>query len=237
MRNYFTIGGRASTDFGVYISGQGTFNSPQKAYDFRTIPGRNGDLILSDNRLMNTELSYNCFIYTNFDANLADLRAFLLSLDGYQELSDTYHPNEFRMAAYAGPLLPEVTAKNDAGSFTLTFNCKPQRFLTSGKTVTTTTVSTTITNPTEFDALPLIRAYGTGRFRVNNGTVKILAVYNQYTDIDCENLDCYEGTQNRNSNVEIDGYAFPRLEPGSNAITIVDNTITKLEITPRWWRV
>lgn len=133
MRNYFTIAGRDSRDFGIYISGQGTFNSPQKLYEQFSIPGRNGSIFGSDRRLENVELTYPCFIYDNFKENIAAFRTFLLSLDGYQRLEDTYHPDEFRMAVFSGPLIPEVTGNNKAGSFDLTFNCKPQRFLITGE--------------------------------------------------------------------------------------------------------
>lgn len=134
MRNYLTIAGKDSRDFGVYISGQGTFSAPEKAYEFYSVPGRNGAILGNENRLENIEVSYECFIYTNFDQNIAEFRTFLLSLNGYQRLTDSYHSDEFRMAVYVGPFEPEVTAKNDAGAFTLTFNCKPQRWLVSGET-------------------------------------------------------------------------------------------------------
>lgn len=132
MRNYLIIAGADSRDYGVYISGQGTFSAPEKAYEFYSVPGRNGAIIGNENRLENIEVSYECFIYSNFDKNISEFRTFLLSLNGYQTLSDSYHPKEYRYAVYVGPFEPEVTPKNDAGAFTLTFNCKPQRYLTSG---------------------------------------------------------------------------------------------------------
>lgn len=133
MRNYFVFNGRDSRDFGVYISGQGTFSAPQKAYQFYNIPGRNGALIGYDNRFENINVSYEAFIYKDFDKNIAEFRSFLLSVPGYARLEDSYHPDEFRVAAYVGPFEPVITAKNDAGSFTITFNCKPQRYLKTGE--------------------------------------------------------------------------------------------------------
>lgn len=134
MRNYFIYNGRDSRDFGVYISGQGTFKAPQKAYQFYNIPGRNGALIGYDNRFENIDISYEAFIYKDFNKNIAEFRSFLLSVPGYARLEDSYHPDEFRMAAYVGPFDPTITSKNDAGSFVITFNCKPQRYLLSGET-------------------------------------------------------------------------------------------------------
>ena len=134
MRNWFTLAGVDSRDFGVYISGQGTFGAPAKAYELLSIPGRNGAIIGPEKRLENATVTYSCYIYSDFEKNIADFRTFLLSLDGYQVLTDSYHTDEFRLAVYQGPFDPEVTRKNDAGSFELVFSCKPQRYLFVGDT-------------------------------------------------------------------------------------------------------
>ena len=161
-RNFFTLAGTDSRDFGVYINGQGTFNAPSRSYEIISIPGRNGDLIGTEKRLDNVELTYHAFIYNNFEQNIEDFRSFLLSLIGYQRLTDSYHADEFRMVAYEGPFEADVVAMNNAGEFDITFNCKPQRFLTSGEEVTTLTASGSITNPTRFNSQPLLRVYGAG---------------------------------------------------------------------------
>lgn len=133
MRNYFTFDGIDSRSFGVYISGQGTFKAPARSYDAIEIPGKNGALLGIDSRLGNVELTYPAFIYSNFAENIAAFRAFLLSHKGYFKLKDSYHPDEFRLAYYPGPFEPDVTSANNAGSFDITFICKPQRYLESGQ--------------------------------------------------------------------------------------------------------
>lgn len=235
MRNYFTLAGADSRDFGVYISGQGTFSAPRREYNMIPVPGRNGDLVGIERRFENLYLTYPAFIYTNFDANLRDFRNFLLSLFGYQTLTDSYHTDEFRKVLFEGPFEPEVLKKNDAGSFDITFNCKPQRFLNSGLTVTTLTASDSITNPTAFDSQPLLRVYGDGQLGINTQTITI-SNSGTYTDIDCEMMDCFEGVYNRNNRVEFSDYNFPVFNPGANTIGIGAG-ITKVEITPRWWRL
>lgn len=142
MRNYFILNGVDSRDFGVYISGQGTFDAPQKSYTFYNVPGRDGALLSSDNRLENATLTYDAFIYKDFNENVANFRTFLLSLNGYTKLTDSYHPDEFRYAVYTGPFEPKVQSKNDAGSFKITFSCKPQRYLLSGEAETVIGVGT-----------------------------------------------------------------------------------------------
>ena len=80
MRNYFTLDGVDSRDFGVYISGQGTFNASARDYNMIPVPGRNGDLVGPEKRFQNGTLVYPAFIYANFKQNIADFRNFLLSL-------------------------------------------------------------------------------------------------------------------------------------------------------------
>lgn len=235
MRNYLIFDNGDSRDFGVYISGQGTFTAPVREYSMQPVPGRNGDLIGSNTRLENTEVTYPAFIYTNFRENLRNLRGFLLSRIGYFRLEDTYHPDEFRLAVYKGGLSPEVLDRNQAGQFDLTFEVKPQRFLKSGELVQTMTASGKISNPSHFPAAPLLRVYGAGQLGIGSDTITITAA-DVYTDIDCDIMEAYKGTVNKNEFVEFTGNDFPTLKPGDNNISL-GTGITRVDITPRWWEV
>ena len=44
--NTFTFDGKSSADFGVYLTGEGVFNAPERAVEMLSIPGRNGDYAL-----------------------------------------------------------------------------------------------------------------------------------------------------------------------------------------------
>lgn len=235
MRNYFTLNGVDSRTFGVYISGQGTFSAPEREYNTISVPGRNGDLIGPEKRFANGELEYPAFIYANFDENIANFRNFLLSLVGYHDLIDSYHPNEIRKVLFEGPFEPDVTKRNDAGSFDIEFNCKPQRFLTSGQEVITLTANGSVTNPTRFASQPLMRVYGAGILGIGSQSITILQA-DEYTDIDCEMMDAYKGTQSKNGYIQLTDYNFPVFEPGANNISL-GTGITKVEITPRWWMI
>ena len=235
MRNYFTFAGADSRDFGVYISGSGTFSAPARAYEARVIPGRNGDLLGDEKRLENTELTYPAFMYANFRENLQAFRSFLLSQVGYKRLTDSYHPEEYRMACFTGPLDPEVINNNRAGSFDVVFNCKPQRFLLSGEQTTVFTANGSISNPTLFDAQPLIRVYGTGRVGIGDNAITIASNPLPYIDIDCAMMDAFNGATNCNKYISIQNNDFPVLSSGTNGITL--SGVSKVEITPRWWQL
>lgn len=236
MRNYLIFDNGDSRNYGVYINGQGTFNAPARAYELIDIPGRNGALIGNEKRLENIEVTYPAFIYTNFREQIQNWRNFLLSRVGYKKLIDSYNPDEYRMAAYAGAFEVEATRKNNAGQFEIVFNCKPQRFLTSGDIVTTLTANGHLTNPTRFPAKPLLRVYGAGTVSVGSTSITITDPPYSYTDIDCEMQDAYYGATNLNKYIRLTGQRFPELASGSNYITM-QSGVTRVDITPRWWRV
>lgn len=235
MRNYLIFDSGDSRDYGVYISGQGTFEAPVREYNMQPIPGRNGDLIGSETRLENMEVTYPAFIYRNFRENLRALRSFLLSHVGYFRLEDTYHPDEYRMAVYKGGLSPEVLNRNQAGQFDLVFETKPQRWLKEGERTRTLTRSGVLSNPSHFAAAPLLRVYGTGVLGIGSDSITITAA-NQYTDIDCDIMEAYKGTESRNAYITLSGNDFPKLEPGNNNISL-GTGISRVDITPRWWEV
>lgn len=134
MRNYFKFGEHDSRDFGVYISGEGTYNAPARVYDSISVPGRNGDLLIDKGNFGNISLIYPAFIAGKcFKENLAAFRSAMLSTVGYARLTDTYHPDEFRLAYFGDAITVKARDRNDAGNFDIIFNCKPQRFLLSGE--------------------------------------------------------------------------------------------------------
>lgn len=236
MRNYFTFNGVASTTYGVYLSGSGVFNSPERAVDFITVPGRNGAVIGSEDRFENVELTYPCFIFNSFKSNIRSLKNALLSVPSYARLEDTYNNGEFRQAIYVGALEVEPTRRLDAGEFELTFICKPQRWLSTGEnTVLISSSGTSISNPTVFKSLPKIEVFGYGDVYVGSQKITITNAYPSVV-IDSEIGDCYYSTNNANSVVSFGNKHFPVLLPGNNAITF-PATVSQIIITPRWWRV
>lgn len=235
MRNYFIFDEEDSRNYGVYISGQAVFDAPARRGEQIQIPGRNGDLHLDDGSFDDIELIYPAFIVRGFENNIQRFRNMLLSRKGFCKLYDSYHDDEYRLARYASGMEVKPTAVLTAGSFDIIFDCHPQRFLASGDTKQTFTAAGTITNPTLFASKPLIRVYGTGTVGIGSYSIKINTA-NVYTDFDCDIQDAYKGTVSCNNYVELTGNKFPELIPGANGITL-GTGITKVEITPRWWRL
>lgn len=234
MIHFIVFNGKKLKDYGVFISGEAVFNAPKRSTTSVTVPGRNGALTLDNGRFENITLKYPAFIVRSFKDRVSELRNFVLTQSGYQRLEDTYHPDEYRLARWSTDFSVKPDEELLAGEFDLTFDCYPQRFLKSGENAIEITSATTIINEQMTTALPLIRAYGTGTFTINGVTVQITSA-SSYTDIDCDLQECFKDTLATNCNGNVVLTTFPELTPGENTISM--SGITKLEITPRWWRL
>lgn len=229
--NYFIFNGQSSLDYGVYISGSGTFNGAERDVESVGVPGRNGDLIIDNGRFKNAPLVYPAFIPNGLSEKVAGLRSMLSSATGYQRIEDTYHPEEYRLGYYAGGLEVSTSTLNIGGNFDVSFICKPQRFLKAGEQKITLTQSGSILNPTLFPAKPLLRVYGTGTVQIGDLTITI-NLANVYTDIDCEIMEAYKGATNCNANVSLPDAVY--ISAGTNAITL-GGSVTQVDFIPRWW--
>ena len=177
--NSIIFGGVNSADYGIYISGEGVFNAPKRDVEMISIPGRNGAFALDKGRFENIEVTYPAFNfepddYASFAQNLSDFRNAISSLRGYQRLTDTFHPDEYRMATYISGLEVKPIKYNTASEFNIVFDCKPQRWLTSGETAITVSSGDTVTNPTLFESSPLLEVEGYGNININGETITIV---------------------------------------------------------------
>lgn len=176
--NSLIFGGVRSVDYGIYITGEAVYNVPVRAVEMVSVPGRNGAIAIDQGYWENIEVSYpaGCFGSTQaeFAEAIARFRNAIASQVGYKRLTDTYHPEEYRMAMYISGLEVEAVQSGKAGEFTLTFDAKPQRFLITGEERTTLTTSgATIPNPTLNEASPLIEVEGYGTLTVNDYEIEI----------------------------------------------------------------
>lgn len=263
-----------SSDYGVFISGEGAYNAPARRGELVQIPGRNGDIFMDEGAYENIEVNYPGFIGRNKQNNFADilmnLRSALTSKAGYQRLEDTYHPDEFRMAIYHNGLEVEPKHYNRAGEFTMAFDCKPQRFLKSGETPVLFTLQGTILNPTLFESSPIIKVTGDGVVALSNAekTYSFTVSDNPGTiTIDTELMEAYiyggelHNLEDENENVIVDSMLIPikiangldSFESMGSHIIFTDHimpkmptgvvnvgfngSISRVEITPRWWRL
>lgn len=172
-----TYGGISSSDYGIFISGEGVYNAPERNVELVSVPGRNGDLTIDKGSFANITIEYPCFTFAKsqaeFRRKVNDFKNALMSQVGYQKLADDYHPDDYRMALYINGLEVDPVHMGRAGSFTLQFICKPQRYLVIGEDQVTVSDGDTLNNPTLYDAEPLLMVEGYGDIEFNGYHINI----------------------------------------------------------------
>lgn len=165
-----------SRDFGIYITGAGVYDAPVRSVEMIEIPGRNGAYALDRGRFENIEVTYPAGTFAeteeDFAQGISDFRNAIASRTGYRRLEDDYNPDEYREAIFKSGLAV-APAQLKAGEFSLTFECKPQRFLKSGEDPVTIQDGDTLDNPTLFDASPLLMVWGEGAINIEGQEISI----------------------------------------------------------------
>lgn len=206
----------------------------KRKYDVVSIPGRNGDLYFSQDAFENVVQEYDVYISAEREKLPAMARKaaeWLQAEPGYHELWDSYEPEIFRLAYYSGNQNIENIFQR-FGRMTISFSCKPQRFLNSGKEAKSFAAPDKLHNPTAYRSKPEITVYGSGSGTLQiNGAEISLANLSEYIVLDSDLQDAYKGTLNENAKMTGD---FPELLPGSNIISWTGG-ITGVSIIPRWW--
>lgn len=197
LLNHLSYDGVDSSDFGVFISGDGVFDAPARRGEMISIPGRNGSLFIDEGVFENIMVEYPAFIGTGYEelfrTKLGDLRSALSSRGNYKRLTDTYHPDEFRLGIFREGLEVNPQHITRAGGFTMKFDCKPQRFLLSGEIPVVFNANGIITNPTLFSSSPLIKVTGNGTVAIGeNGEYRFIVSENTGTIwIDSDVMEAY----------------------------------------------
>lgn len=217
------------------MGAQNTFNAPKRSVTKYTIPGRNGDLIKDNGCFENISVAYTIVCKNRFESLADSISAWLKSPTSYCRLEDSHHPEYYRMGLVTDAITYTTGTLNHSAKATVTFDCKPQKWLTEGERVEKFTSAGTIFNPTKFASKPLIKVYGNGQSTLKIGDYSMSLNLQAYVTIDSELMDCTRGNMNMNSYVVL-ASGFPELKSGMNLITFTGG-IKSIEITGRWWTI
>lgn len=229
-KDFFLFDNLDMRDFGIFLQDVRGFDSVERDVEFISVPGKSGDVLIDNERFKNTKITYKCAISDDFKKRFADFKSKISTKTGYRRLEDTINPEYYYMAALISPIAPETYEEADVGIFMIEFDTKPQKWLKKGESSLSSPSS--IYNPTNYDAKPLIRLYGTGKLTIGDYSLRVdSSLTYSYIDIDCELMNAYRGKVNLNNYVSGD---FPKLEPGANIINWTGSSYT---ITPRWWTI
>lgn len=232
-----TFDGEDSKDYGVYITGQAVYNSPERDVEMISIPGRDGAFALDRGRFSNIEVTYPAGLFgvdeADFAQAIADFRNMLGSRVGYCRLEDEYNPGEYRMAVFKAGL--EVNpASLESGEFDIVFECKPQRWLTSGEAAVAVTSGDDITNPTLFDARPMLQVWGYGDIDLGGQELEIISTNIGWTTIGASATGTASletvingGILNVGDEIAVSNASFGIVARYTGSDLIVDRTFTK----------
>lgn len=229
--NTFTYNSIPSSTYKIFIEHRPVQTFPQRMIESISIPGRSGNLLYDTGAYSNVTVTYQAAYRDdgNVRPNAIDIATWLYQTD-YCELTDTYNPLYYRKAIYVSPM-SVADVLNVAGRVNFTFDCKPQRYLISGKTALSPAKGSSISNAYE-DALPVISLTGNGTLTVGSSSVVISGNTGTLT-IDSERQTAEVGGNNANNLITLTG-GFPVLKHGNTTITW-NGTIGSVSVTPNWW--
>lgn len=245
----FKFGDISTKDLDLVIQFKPTYDFPERDMETFHIPGRNGDLVITNDSFKNTTRSYSVASVfkpgTDFVANSQRLIEWLTAHPGYHRLEDSYDPDVYRLAMFKSRgSLPNYYDK--ATVLDVQFDCKPQRYLKIGEKVTEYSfaqvanlenISINIENPTQYKALPEITFKNipdSGEkvlmFNVINykeevtSSIILDSVPDDTLTIDSEKQLVYKiqngMIKNLNRYVHLNGKPFPSLEEKTNKLEI-----------------
>lgn len=218
---------------------------PKRKYTIQSIPGRSGDYVIDEGEdaFSNYDQKYTVFLDSKapgLPQAARGLAEWLLGSTGYQRLEDSYDPDFYRMALYAGGE-EFLNYFNEYGRGTLTFNCAPKRFYKSGEREIAVTSGAKIYSPSPFRNHPIYKITGSGNCTITvhakNGTTKaftINSVSGTVTVYSEEHKALTSSNVSVNANVQSD---YENLYMDSESYLTWNSAVSSVIIIPRWWTI
>jgi phage-related protein len=224
--------GKSSDDLSVIVERYPEVIIPTRKQEKISIAGRSGDLLIQQDAFENYTQRYEIYVSAEQPrlTTISHTIAEWLTVKGYQRLEDSYWLNTFRLASYSGGTEIE-NVLNRFGRATIEFDCKPQRYYKAGENALQLTNGQKLHNMSPYTAKPLITLTGSSSGTISDGTNTLTLTDVNGITIDCEIMQIYKGTTNKNS---VGSGSFLQLEEGDTTITWTGG-ITGVTLTPRWW--
>ena len=223
----------SSNDFYIKVRKVNNLSSPQIKYEKIEVSGRNGEVLIFNNKFSNFLLELECSLDARKVKNINELsreiKKWLLTDLSYKKLFLSNDIEYYYEAICCNKLDFEHIIQNYK-HFIITFECKPFKKYIHGDSKIILTQSSTLYNE-GLASNPYIKVIGSGDITINiNNQKLILKGVEDYIEVDTELYNCFKGNINQNNKMYSD---FPMLEEGKNDITWEGN-VTQLEILPRW---
>lgn len=230
----FTFNGTSSTTHGLRVTSDYVINSTGNDVETVAVPGRDGDLLISKNRLKSVTLELPCTLLSN--RKLTDAGSEIsnwLNVDGYKDLTLSWDPDFIYRSAFIETF--EIAGiMRQFGKVKLNFLTYPVKFYKQGRTTQTLSNGATVNGLGNVNAKPIITLAGSGdcTLTINGRKTKLKAVQNRIT-LDMQANQVYSGNlQAWDKVVRSPQFQMPYLDYGRNLISWDGNfTVTMI---PNW---
>ena len=228
-RLYFIWNGADSRTKNIRLRNRMPIIRPQERVEHITIPGRNGELTQLEGEDIYESYIQTAQITVEGKTNVPEAEAWLRG-DGYVTFDS--QPLLQQRARVINAVTFEKHSRNlDLWHGDVQFYCEPMKHLIAEEDIEVTSSGTTLTNPGDLPAFPLIEITGSGTVSIAvDGISLVIPDLESGWVADCENqwildngipqMNAWTGT-------------FPQIPVGESTITFT-GSITKLTITPRW---
>jgi phage-related protein len=229
MREEFWIDGVSGASLGIFLQGPVTFSAPTPRLETVTVPGRNGVLHLWDGAYELVSGTADCVAVGDcVEETLSALNALLLRTPGFHRLELSGEPGIYREGVVTlGPALDPRAHR--VAPFTLTMDCRPQRFYVAGEEPLRLNGTMHLYNP-GFPALPRLCLQGNGTLTLGETTVTVTGNPGTLVlDSALELVSYPEGV----GDCTVTMTDFPVLGPGEDRVTV--KGFSQVDMVPRWW--
>lgn len=237
----FTFAGTTSASMGLRVTKLPDVQIAEERGEAVEIPGRDGELWLSDNSFK--PVTHRIEFEIGSSANINAITAWL---SGSGNLIISTFPNHYWKARIIkGFDLKSGIYVSGYYRTTVEFSCSPFRYQVGDPTLSPITSAQTFTGSGTWTAKPIITVNGSGSMNLLvNGATVLLDDISPSITLDCDAMMAFKGNVNASPQVTIlsDDDEWPTLVPGTNMINWsnvsgVSGSITSVVIQPNWrWR-
>ena len=230
----FTFNGTDSSKFGLRVTSDYVINSTGQDIDTVAVAGRDGDLLLPNNRLKSVTIELPCTIMSNH--KLTDVEGDIsdwLNVAGYKDLTLSWDSDFIYRSAFI-ETFEIASLMRQFGKVKLNFLTYPVKFYKQGRTTQALTNGVAINGLGNVNAKPIITLVGSGdcTLTINGRKTKLRAVQNTIT-LDMQARQVFSGNLPAwDKVVRAPQYQMPYLDAGRNLISW-DGDFT-VKMAPYW---
>ena len=230
----FTFNGTDSSKLGLRVTSDYVINSTGQDIDTVAVAGRDGDLLLPNNRLKSVTIELPCAIMSN--RKLTDVEGDIsnwLNVAGYKDLTLSWDQDFIYRSAFI-ETFEIASLMRQFGKVKLNFLTYPVKFYKQGRTTQTLSNGATVNSIGNVNAKPIITLVGSGdcTLTINGRKTKLRAVQNTIT-LDMQARQVFSGNLPAwDKVVRAPQYQMPYLDSGRNLISW-DGDFT-VKMAPYW---